>query len=137
MDLDLNLRERFEQTVEEVWEAITDPRMLARWLMENDFKPRVGHSFTLRRNSPTWSGEIRCQVLELDPPRRMVWSWSMGDEPDKRPSQVVFELERNGQGTVLTLRHTGPAADATGRLVTERWPIKVTDLRALLVAGRG
>ena len=34
--------------VEQVWRALTDPDLLARWLMPNDFKPVVGHQFTFR-----------------------------------------------------------------------------------------
>jgi uncharacterized protein YndB with AHSA1/START domain len=29
-----------------VWQALTDPALLARWLMPTDFKPVVGHAFT-------------------------------------------------------------------------------------------
>jgi uncharacterized protein YndB with AHSA1/START domain len=31
-----------------VWTALTDPVLLARWLMPNDFKPVPGHVFTFR-----------------------------------------------------------------------------------------
>jgi uncharacterized protein YndB with AHSA1/START domain len=31
-----------------VWRALTDPDLLARWLMPNDFRPEVGHTFTFR-----------------------------------------------------------------------------------------
>ncbi len=53
----LELEEVFDQPVETVWRAITDPVRLARWLLENDFEPRVGHRFTLRE-APTaqWRG---------------------------------------------------------------------------------
>ncbi|GAB3975017.1 hypothetical protein GCM10029978_058060 [Actinoallomurus acanthiterrae] len=31
-----------------VWRALTDPDLMARWLMPNDFKPAIGHAFTFR-----------------------------------------------------------------------------------------
>ncbi|MEQ4718480.1 SRPBCC domain-containing protein [Nonomuraea sp. B19D2] len=29
-----------------MWRALTEPELVARWLMPNDFKPQVGHRFT-------------------------------------------------------------------------------------------
>jgi uncharacterized protein YndB with AHSA1/START domain len=132
MKLDLNLEERFEQPIDEVWAAITDAGVLGRWLMENDFEPQVGRPFTLRHGGAAAGGAIACVVLELDPPRRMVWSWSKGDEPDQRPSRVTFELRPHGDGTLLKLKHTGSAGDAAGELATQRWPILISALRSLL-----
>jgi uncharacterized protein YndB with AHSA1/START domain len=31
-----------------VWKALTDPDLMARWLMPNDFKLAIGHDFTFR-----------------------------------------------------------------------------------------
>jgi uncharacterized protein YndB with AHSA1/START domain len=135
MRLDLKFEEHFDQSIEEVWEALTDPQLLAAWLMENDFEARVGKRFTFRRTSPMWSGVFECEVLELDPPHHMVWSWSAGDEPEG-PSRVVFELRAVADGTLLTLRHMGSAGDRTGEVVTERWPAKLAELRALFDAAR-
>src|SRR6266446_6701476 len=33
---------------EKVWRALTQPHLIEEWLMKNDFKPVVGHSFNLR-----------------------------------------------------------------------------------------
>ena len=43
MRLDLQFDEFFDRPADVVWRAITDPVLLGRWLMENDFEPRVGH----------------------------------------------------------------------------------------------
>ncbi|MDB5213239.1 MAG: Activator of Hsp90 ATPase 1 family protein [Myxococcaceae bacterium] len=114
MKLDLELEEVFDQPVETVWRAITDPARLARWLMQNDFEPRVGHRFTLRE-APTaqWRGWMQCEVLELDPPRRMVWSWDGGMDGETT-TRVTFEVRPEGRGARLVLRHQGEA-DATRR----------------------
>ncbi|MGO4492322.1 SRPBCC domain-containing protein [Arthrobacter sp. 2YAF22_2] len=31
-----------------VWRALTEPDLIATWLMENDFKPVAGHRYTMR-----------------------------------------------------------------------------------------
>ena len=32
---------------EKVWRALTQPQLIEEWLMKNDFKPLVGHTFKL------------------------------------------------------------------------------------------
>lgn len=47
-----------------VWRALTEPALIASWLMENDFQPIVGHRFTFRSQpSPHWDGIVQCEVL--------------------------------------------------------------------------
>jgi uncharacterized protein YndB with AHSA1/START domain len=69
---------------ERVWRALTDAEALARWLMPNDFAPKVGHAFTMQtKPGPGFDAVVRCEVLELDAPRVMVWRWQGGDHaPD-------------------------------------------------------
>ncbi len=90
---------------ERVWRALTTREALAQWLMPNDFVPQVGHRFEFRTDpAPGFDGIVRCEVLELDPPRRMVWSWR-GGSIDTR---VTFELEARGEGaTRLRFSQTG------------------------------
>ena len=45
---------------EKIWRALTQPHLIEEWLMKNDFKPVVGHSFNLRAD---W-GAVDCQVLD-------------------------------------------------------------------------
>ena len=46
-----------------VWRALTEPALLAAWLMDNDFAPEAGHEFTFREDR----AEIACKVLEIEP----------------------------------------------------------------------
>lgn len=90
-----------------VWRALTDPSALSEWLMPTDFQPRVGHKFQFRASPvPGWRGFVECEVLELDPPRRMVLSWA-GHENMSHPTQVSWTLEPAEGGTRLTLEHSG------------------------------
>lgn len=48
---------------------------------------------------------LDAEVLELDPPRRMAWAWSLND--GDLPTTVTFELAPEDGGTRLRLRHEG------------------------------
>jgi uncharacterized protein YndB with AHSA1/START domain len=79
---------------EKVWKALTDAKLLAAWLLANDFAPEPGRHFTLRGN--TKAGEpdqVDCQVLELEPLRRISYSWrESGGDARSAPSIVTFWL---------------------------------------------
>jgi uncharacterized protein YndB with AHSA1/START domain len=106
-----------------VWEALTSSDALAVWLMPNDFKPVVGHRFTFRTSpAPGFDGIVRCEVLELDPPRRMVWAWAGGNVD----TTVTFTLEdAPGGGTQLRMHQVGfhgLGAQLTRRILASGWP---------------
>ena len=91
---------------ERVWRALTAPEELAAWLMPNDFAPVVGHKFQFRvKPQWGWRGIVDCEVLEVDPPRRLSYTWQ-GD-PKYRVTTVTWILEPVSDGTRLTLKHTG------------------------------
>jgi len=59
-----------------VWRALTEPELLAEWLMANDMQPTVGHSFTFKQQpTPWWDGVVHREVLESDLHKRLRYSW--------------------------------------------------------------
>lgn len=105
---------------ERVWVALTDPRALSEWLMPNTFRAEVGAEFQFRydRQAGCGDGMTSCRVLELDPPRRMVWSWvnhKVGEPSTKHPMKIEWTLIPERGGTRLVLVHSG--------LEHERWTI--------------
>ena len=49
---------------EKVWRALTQPHLIAEWLMRNDFVPAIGHRFNLQGD---WGGVLDCEVLSIEP----------------------------------------------------------------------
>ncbi len=89
-----------------VWQALTDPALLARWLMPNDFKPVTGHTFTFRTEPVPqhgFDGIVHCEVLDLEPPRLLRFSWRAG----KLDTVVCWSLVPEGAGTRLLITHDG------------------------------
>jgi uncharacterized protein YndB with AHSA1/START domain len=97
------------QPREQVWQAITESATLAEWMFPNDFLPRVGHRFTFRvPGNPKMNFDgltVRCEVLECQPPSRLVFSWSAGGPVEN--TRVSFVLEPDGDGTRLLFEHEG------------------------------
>ncbi len=83
--------------VQKVWEAVATSEGIAAWYMQNDFKPQVGHEFHLQ----TPFGATPCKVLEVDPPRRLSFTW------DDFGWRVSFELKELDGRTEFTLVHSG------------------------------
>jgi uncharacterized protein YndB with AHSA1/START domain len=113
---DIDATAVYPHPIDRVWAALTSSEALAAWLMPNDFAPEVGHRFKFRtRPAPGFDGTVRCQVLELEPPRRMVWTWAGGNID----TTVTFTLdELDDGGTRLRLHQVG--FHGLGALLTRR-----------------
>ena len=94
---------------EKVWRALTQSALMAEWLLANDFKPEVGHRFTLRAPpQPGWDGIVKGVVTEVEPPTRLVYSWTVGNDPATGlQTLVVFTLAREGNSTRLRMEQSG------------------------------
>ena len=97
-----------------VWRALTEPKLLAAWLMTNDIQPTVGHRFTFR-SEPTqwWDGIVQSEILEVEPHKKIAYAWRAGPESSRLDTVVTFTLTpTKSGGTRLTLEQTGfPAAN--------------------------
>ena len=84
---------------EKIWRALTQPHLIAEWLMKNDFQPVVGHGFSL---SAEW-GAVNCEVLAVEPPTSLAYTWAgMGLE-----SVVTWTLTPTSTGTRLRMEQAG------------------------------
>jgi uncharacterized protein YndB with AHSA1/START domain len=104
---------------EKVWRALTNSEVLAKWMMPNDFEPRIGYRFQFQaskqgnRNKPTEpDGEpggitgAHCEVIEMEAPHRLAYTWrESSDSPDSLPDLVTWILEPSESGTRLRMEH--------------------------------
>jgi uncharacterized protein YndB with AHSA1/START domain len=125
MRLDVAYEELLPNAIEAVWSQLTDVAAISRWLMAtDDFRPAVGCRFRMRRMADT--GWVDAEVLEMQAPRRMVWSWSVDD--GNPPSKVTFMLAPVDTGTRLRLRHVGEFDPATAAVFRDGWPGRIKAL---------
>ncbi|UHA73357.1 SRPBCC family protein [Paenibacillus sp. 481] len=105
MSLSLSLDFQYTTSIEKAWSALTDSNKLAKWITENDFKPVVGHRFQFRHQpSEYWDGIVDGEVLIVEEPTRLSYSWATGDERHT----VTWTLQDLGEGKVnLHLEQTG------------------------------
>jgi uncharacterized protein YndB with AHSA1/START domain len=111
---------------EKIWRALTQTELIAEWLMQNDFKPIVGHRFRFRAKPvPGWSGVTNCEVLEVDAPKRLVYRWGDGTESDSGLSTVVaWTLTPADNGTLVRMEQSGfrPQDEAGYKGMGSGWP---------------
>jgi uncharacterized protein YndB with AHSA1/START domain len=90
---------------EKIWRALTQPHLIAEWLMQNDFAPVMDHAFTLRGD---W-GSVDCRVLAIEPHKTLSYAWgAMGLE-----SVVTWTLTPTSAGTHLRMEQAGFQPDQT------------------------
>lgn len=112
--------------VGEVWDALTSPERLPKWLAPGRIDLRVGG--VIRLEFAEGGVVIDSTVTEIDPPRVLAYSWS-GPGAPRRP--VRWVLEPIGQTTHLTLKLCIPASEDAARAVAG-WAAHLEMLSAAL-----
>ncbi|EGQ27905.1 activator of Hsp90 ATPase 1 family protein [Sporosarcina newyorkensis 2681] len=78
---DVTLDFQFTSSIEQVWKALTDSDMLAKWIWNNDFKPAVGEKFQFRSEpNEWWDGIINGEVLKVEEPHILSYTWASAGE---------------------------------------------------------
>lgn len=119
-------------TPEAIWEAITDPEWTGRYgyggRIEYDLKPGgkvVGYTSAEMREHGAPEVAMVGEVVECDPPRRLVHLWSLLMAPDIAAegfTRLTYEIEPvEGAGTKLTVIHEVDGAPRTAELMSGGW----------------
>ncbi|HEX7030954.1 MAG TPA: SRPBCC domain-containing protein [Gammaproteobacteria bacterium] len=118
---------------EKLWRALTQPHLIEEWLMKNDFRPAVGHRFTLNGD---WGGVLDCEVLALEPNRTLSYTWNFAhdDAAYNLQSVVTFTLTPTNAGTRLRMEQSGfrPEQKQAFGGAKHGWQQFFTNLEALL-----
>ncbi len=95
--------------VERVWQVMTGEGLVEEWLGCLGYKAEIGRVFYMQQDREKHArgdstGATHCELLALEPPRRMVFSWYVPGTPK---TQVTITLAPSGTGTRAELRHDG------------------------------
>jgi uncharacterized protein YndB with AHSA1/START domain len=90
---------------EKVWRALTDPALLAEWLLPViDLKLEPGAAFTFKTQPyPGWDGIVNCRILEIEAQRKISYTWSV----PFLDTVVTFTLTPTTPGTRLHIVQSG------------------------------
>jgi len=136
-------------TPEKVWKAIVDPSLARQYW--ND--PNAGANHPAHVNVSDWKKgskwehqrvdnnnvDIAGEVVETDPPRRLVLTWArpkeLGDK--SKHSRVTFDIEPQGKVVRLTVTHEDLEKDAPMLAgISDGWPKVLANLKTFLETGR-
>ena len=124
-------------TPERLWEAITDPGIRAKYSFgvrtESDWTPGSHYKGSV----PGVLDIAEGQNLEVDPPRRLVQSFTALWSNEVRAageSRVTWEIDPVGSSCRLRVTHDQLADDANSELYGG-WPMILSGLKTLLENG--
>jgi len=126
-------------TPEKLWQALTEPEFTRKYFCGTwqESKWKVGSPWCIM--IPDGRVADSGEVLEIDPPRRLVLSWRNEFKPEMRAegySRMTYELEKAGDSVKLTVIHE---MDKPGtkflESVSNGWPLVLASLKSLLETG--
>ncbi len=123
---------------ERVWQGITDGELTRQYYfgstISSDWRKGSRFEMVSPDGSEIW---VEGDVLEIDPPRRLVQSFSAHWDAamdQQSPSRVTWELEATGPSTRLRVTHE-ELTEAAADQVTMGWPQILSGLKTLLETG--
>ncbi|NBA78243.1 hypothetical protein GOQ04_21975 [Emticicia sp. ODNR4P] len=100
-------------TPETVWGFLTNPSLLAEWLMPNNITPEKGREFQFKTKSRVklgFEGSITCQILKLKQHSEISYTWQgiLSREQHKLETTVTWTLQTQSTNqTILKLKQDG------------------------------
>jgi uncharacterized protein YndB with AHSA1/START domain len=128
-----------QTTPERVWNALIDPELTkdywGRRRNVSDWRP--GSSWR-HEDYDNGSVAVAGQIIESDPPRRLVLTWAhpgaKSGAKSETPSRVTFEIESFMGAVRLTVTHEELDAEML-RAISAGWPAVLSSLKTLLETG--
>ncbi len=113
---------------QKVWRALTDPVLLAEWLLPvldlppHNLEPGAAFKFKTQPY-PGWDGTVHCRFLEIEAQRKLSYTWVVGDMEIE--TVVTFTLTPTASGTRLSLVQSGFKPDQKGAFGGARYGWKM------------
>lgn len=101
----LSLEFDLKHPPEKVWRALTEPALLAEWLLPVfGLELARGAAFTFKTQAfPGWDGTVNCRFVEIEAHRKLSYTWGTPG----MDTVVTFTLTPTDTGTRMSLVQTG------------------------------
>jgi uncharacterized protein YndB with AHSA1/START domain len=124
-------------TAEQIWDAITNAEMTSKYFHASRVEFADGRRRAFGPDGSLWGDE---EILEIDPPRRLVHGWRGLYDPElaeEETSRVTWEIEpQEGGYSKLTLIHDRlEGAPKTAASVAGGWMFVLSGLKTVLETG--
>jgi uncharacterized protein YndB with AHSA1/START domain len=127
-------------TPQKLWDALTRPEFLRQYwfnmTQESEWKPGSSWRMLFSDGRVADAGE----VLEVDPPRRLVLKWRNEFKPELKAegySRCIYDLEQDGDVMRLTVTHSIEKENAQIiEAVSGGWPRVLSSLKSFLETGK-
>lgn len=121
---------------EQVWTALTDADLTARWGHANVSDWQAGSRWEHRRVDGSGAVDVTGTVLEAEPPTRLVITFEDShEERPNGPSVVTFLVEPHDGIVRLTVTHENLPNTAMLDGISRGWPAVLANLKSLLETG--
>lgn len=138
----LELHRTFEASPARVWEAFTDPRLLARWAAPGEHRVesaevdlRVGGRYVRVMRFPDGSRHrLVCVFREIVPPARLAYTFRWETLPGFPETLVTIDFAPSGSQTTVRIRHTGLDDPEMARDYEVGWASTLDKLAGLLAS---
>jgi uncharacterized protein YndB with AHSA1/START domain/DNA-binding transcriptional ArsR family regulator len=127
-------------TPEKLWQAITDSSFTSKYFYEQSIESSWRPGARYIHRAPDGSIRIEGKIVEIDPPHRLVQTFSCPykeDTREDRASRVTWTIEKTGDVCKLTLVHDDfDGETATFKSVGPGWNPVLSGLKTLLETGK-
>ena len=101
------VKQKVNAPVDRVWKALTEKNQMKEWYFDiPDFVAEPHTEFAFYGGSEEDRYHHHCEVLEVIPNQKLKHTWTY-PEISKEKTLVKWELEADGDGTMVTLTHKG------------------------------
>jgi len=138
----LEIRRRLKGGAEQIFDLWTKPDLMVRWMSpfpgavdckaSSDLRP--GGTFSLVMSSAEASREVFGTYVEIDRPRKLVFTW-IGPLTNNVNTLVTVELDPQGDETDLVLTHQRLPTSAIVEGHTKGWGIILDHLAEVVSKG--
>lgn len=127
-------------TPEKLWQALTQTEIPREFFFATVLETEWKVGATWRSTAPDGKLVDSGEILEIDPPKRLVLKWHNEHKPECKAeghSRMTYELEPKGEMVKLSVLHEMDIGQSKFiQAVSNGWPIILSSLKSLLETGR-